>query len=172
MTELVGSWDPGLNGGVAVVSKLPTPRGLVRYRVHFSNLVSTKPTVPMLERYRHAFKEVEYAMRSTGARRLVIENQERGQVGRSYAGGSNLTDGRVMVTVGIAMGVAFAYGYQLSEVDPRQAKIGLLGKGWGSAEKPVVLEGVKLVCEFDRGCKVVTHSADAIAFAIYELERS
>lgn len=167
---LCASFDPGLNCGLSVVERTATG-----YHVHYCRALNTDPELPKADRCRLIFKELEHAMRQTGARHLAIEENEGAQIARALRpgvkGNASSTDGRVMLTVGVALSVCFAYGYTSSWFQPNQAKVGLLGQGMGAASKKEVKEACAQLCTFERGCKLVLHSADSIAGAVYTLKR-
>jgi len=165
------SFDPGLNFGLSAVERTKS------YHVHYCKAVKTDPDLPKLVRYRTVFKEIELMMRLTGCRHLAIEENEGAQIARSFrpkdeGGGSSSTDGRVMVTVGAAIGVCCAYGYTCSWFEPRQAKIAILGKGNSAAKKTSVRDACKRLFTFAPGCQLVLHSADSIAGAVWTLQHA
>lgn len=166
------SFDPGLNFGLSTVERTKS------YHVHYCKAVKTDPGMPKGERYRVVFKEIELMMRTTGSRHLAIEDQEGAQISRAFRdgegqrGGSSVTDFRVGVTVGAALGVCCAYGYTFSWYQPKQAKIALLGKGSGSAAKTSVKEACRRLFTFEKGCQLVAHSADSIAGAVWTIQHA
>lgn len=160
MTLTVAGFDPGLAAGVAIVERRQ------RYLVRLVRPISSDSADPIEDRCRFIFKELERAMREAGAHQLAIEWQDGAQQGQIARGQGNKTILDVQKVVGVALSVAYAYGHSVAFVDPKQAKIALLGKGTGSADKKQVKAGVEALCDFERGCRLSQHTADAVAIAI------
>ena len=137
------------------------------YLARYCNAVETDPADPIDVRCRLIFRELERACRETGARILCIEVQDMAQVAQREEGRSSAHSMQhVQKTVGVALGVAYAYGFDVAWCYPQQAKIAMLGSGGGKATKAEIKKACQRLVQFDRGCRLVGHSADAVAIAV------
>lgn len=71
----------------------------------------------------------------------------------------------VREVVGIVRAVARRHRMAVVRVDPKRAKIGVLGAGAGSADKKQIRQGILKLAGFDR-FRWNEHKADAVAIAI------
>lgn len=136
------------------------------YIVRYCNAVETDPKDLLEVRLKANFIELERACRFTGARVICIEIQDSAQIGQTAEGRGSANLLHVQKSVGVALGVAYAYGYQVIWCYPSGAKIALLGAGQGAASKKDVKEACLRLFKFDRGTRLVVHSADAVAIAL------
>lgn len=75
----------------------------------------------------------------------------------------NADNDAVTEVVGIVKGLSFHYGIPLHPVQPRSAKVVVLGKGHGSASKDDVRRAVRIIFKL---ANLSEHAADAIAMAV------
>lgn len=114
-------------------------------------------------RFRRIHARVCAAIRSTRARAVAVEEQRRVQAGAHGRGEFNANNSKVSIVVGIAMAAAWAHGFPVFMVTPQRAKIAVLGKGAGNADKSRVKAAVARMVGADGVFSA--DAADAVAIA-------
>lgn len=160
--------DPGITSpGLSVVRRKPNGG----YEVLHHKVVRTKKgdstKAPIHLRCRGLWDELESAVRKHRPALIVLEEQQGAQVGAQRRGDFNSNNGKTLVTVGVVIGIGYAYGVPLLGVTPQQSKIALLGKGNGSADKKTVQAAVRRLT----GKDIPQDAADATAIAIFGHQR-
>lgn len=90
-----------------------------------------------------------------------VEAAKRGRTVKAFHFSAD-NDG-VTEVVGIVKCLAFHYGIPLHKVQPRSAKVALLGPGHGSADKDDVRRAVRMIFRLH---DVSEHGADAVAVGV------
>lgn len=114
-------------------------------------------------RYRRIHARICAAIRSTRARAVAVEEQRRVQAGAHGRGEFNANNSKVSIVVGIAMAAAWAHGFPVFMVTPQRAKIAVLGKGAGNADKARVKAAIERM--LGDGALFSRDAADAAAIA-------
>lgn len=163
---LFAGFDPSITAaGIALVRRVPNGYELVDARV-----VRTSASDTIVERCTAIWRALSAVLREGYPQRLTIEEQHGPQVGAYERGEFNADNSKTIVTVGLAMGCALAYGVPVVIMSPQQAKIAVLGKGGGHAEKSVVQAAVMRVTRAPK--RIAQDAADAVALAIAGAQHS
>ncbi len=164
MTALAfAGFDPGVtNPAVACVRRTATG-----YELLAAKTARTKPSDPLELRLRVIWELVSSLIRSFQPAVLGIERQAGAQVGAWRNQEFNADNSKTLWTCGVALGAALAYGAEPRILDPKTAKIAVLGKGYGNADKKTV----QAWCEAITGAKLSQAAADAVALAIAASQR-
>jgi len=162
-------FDSGLTPGLAVIRRLPNA-----YELVFHKKIKTDTTARLIERIRQIHAVLGPALREYMPVFFAIEEQMGVQVGKRrqhVEGGEAAMNANNAKTVGtqfLAAECALCYGIACDFFQPRSAKVALLGKGGGKAEKKDIQARVLLLT----GLKVNQDEADATALAILASQRS
>lgn len=158
MTVFAG-FDPGIGSpAVAVIRRLA--RG---YELLAAKTLRTSPKDTLEERLAAIWAGLSPVLRELHPGELGIERQAGAQVGAWERGEFNGDNSKTLWTCGVAFGCAVAYGVVPVIIDPKRAKIAVLGKGAGSAEKRVVRDRIQAMMG---AAKLTLDASDAVALAI------
>lgn len=148
--------DPGYDRcGVAVVERARGDSLL------YSDCITTKATMPFIERLAVVGKEIERLIEMYSANELAIENL--------YFQNNQKTAMRVAEVRGALMYIAAAAGLSVHEYTPPQVKTAVAG--WGRADKKQLMSIVPKLLKIEK--KIVSDDEfDAIALAITHLAHS
>lgn len=105
------------------------------------------------------------AIRASNVYIIACESQDRAFEGHRSRGTTNADALRVQQVVGIVRAQSFRPGIDFVEVEPQEAKIAVLGKGSGSADKGQVERAVRALVK-DLPSQMTSHASDACAIAI------
>ncbi len=156
--SIFAGFDAGISSpGLGVVTRLPAG-----YRLEAHRVVRTKPRDTLEARCRLIFQAIAEVLTTWHPLALVIEEQRGAQVGAFQRGQFNADNSKTLVTVGVAMGAAFAYGIPVVLLTPKRGKLAVCGPKMGNADKKQVQDAVFRIT----GAKVPQDAADATAFAI------
>lgn len=96
----------------------------------------------------------------------VVEEQTAVQQAKRQGGENSFANMKTIVMQGVMLGCFMSFGVPVIEVAPKRAKIALLGKGNGSADKKTVQRGISGVL----GVELPQDAADGGALAITGLQ--
>jgi Holliday junction resolvasome RuvABC endonuclease subunit len=155
---IIAGFDPGITSpGIGLIR--PVSGG---FELLFHKVVRTKSTDPLRERLNKIFRELSTVLVQNKVDGLAIEEQRGAQVGAFKAQEFNADNSKTLLTVGVAIGCALAYGVPWLFVRPQESKCAVLGRKKGSAEKAEVQAAILRLT----GVKVPQDAADAGAHAI------
>jgi crossover junction endodeoxyribonuclease RuvC len=165
MSLVVASFDPSIgSAGVSAVRRAARGYDLLEART-----VRTSADDPLEQRARVLWDALAALVRRHHATVLVIEQQAGAQVGAWEREEFNADNSKTVTTVGLALGVAFAYGARPLLLSPQQAKIAVLGRGNAHADKHRVREMVRRITG---ARKITLDASDAVALAIAGAQRA
>jgi crossover junction endodeoxyribonuclease RuvC len=158
-------YDPGIsNPGVVALRRTPAGYELVK-----AVSVHTDSKDDIEQRCNEISDALSEVIRGTHPTLLAIEDvlgvSSRSR--RSKKLGFNASNDKTLLTMGIAIAVARVYRIPVVRVQPRSAKLAVLGKGHANAEKKQVQEFVNRLL----GTKLGQTCTDAAALAIAGCQR-
>jgi Holliday junction resolvasome RuvABC endonuclease subunit len=159
--RVIVGYDPGITtpGIAAVLRESGGGFKIVEHKV-----VRTSTAGDDVTRYFAIFDELGRIIRATNALDVFGEEQRTIRAGKEErAEESNANNSKTLITVGVAIGAARAYGANYTEVRTRTVRTKVMGKGRGSASTKEVQKFVEAIT----GTWLAKDSAAAALNAIY-----
>jgi len=151
-------FDCGITSpGLGVITRLATG-----YRLDAHRVVRTKASEPLEARCHRIWQALSSAIAQWRPALVAVEEQAGAQVGAYKRGDFNADNSKTIMTVGLALGAAFAYGIDVTLIKPQRAKIAVCGPKMSRADKREVQAAVERIT----GVRVPQDAADAVANAI------
>lgn len=154
------SFDPGI-GSPGLVVLEQDDQGSLSLLHH--QVIRTKSSEPLTKRLKTIWAALSKSVIDWRPDWFVIEEQRSVQAGKFQKKEFNADNSKTILTVGVAMGAAMAYGVQFAEIRTQTAK--LLATGNRSASKHDVQAAVKRRLGIELPQDSADAAANGIAFA-------
>lgn len=165
-------FDPGLAAcGLAVVQLRERPEILA------ARTVRTDPALGLERRFELIWRSAWELIAEARPQVVGVEEQRGAFLGYQARGGKTNADSlRTFEAVGLARGLAYAWGIPVHVIEPRSIKLAVIGPGGGSADKRQVRRAIESLCVFGASGmgaskRLSEHACDAIAIAIAAARR-
>ena len=162
---VIAGFDPSIaSAGLCVIERRPNG-----YRKLHHKVIKTSSAKPIPARVGAIADHLSSVFREYHPSLLVVEEQLGVQTGKRREGeGFNSDSPKTVGAAYAAMCCAHLFGLSVVEVHPATAKVAVLGRGGGKAEKKRVQQVVASIL----GERLALDASDAAAMAIYGFQLS